>query len=430
MPMLYREGKKAFCCLQLEIIRETSNHSIFAWCMWMPQTGSVLAEDPSDFRDCCYIQKVKPNEFINKLVKYIKENKLGRRNRWACQCKLVALCDTAHSQQFHTFTVSNAGIQVFLPVIPLPYSLSHFRAILACTGFGGLATIDLVSSGSSFDRIPDINDSTFTTYPEFKTLHLTHHQDVNEKRHEFTLDDKHALYHEFICCGTYPHEFWGNVVTLSSLTDDLIVIVYVNNDARSCFTVGLGYYCGQGWVHVICDGYSPPQEADWINFGRRAYHWMWNAHAKHAQSMPKHKHEDPNDHFTKHIHLPQSIWAARVVWGRWEMVDFKVMVDIEQCPGCCDGPCRWMTTENDCGTLCMPGLMKMVQGPYLLRLDGWKVCFEKCSGQWVALGDYGDYSDGILIQTDSIFEDMLALSMDPKDSTYSSVVSCISDGGW
>ncbi|KAI6143099.1 heterokaryon incompatibility protein-domain-containing protein, partial [Pisolithus tinctorius] len=52
MPMLYGEGKKAFERLQLEIIRVSSDQSIFAWNPPKPRTGSVLADDPSDFRGC------------------------------------------------------------------------------------------------------------------------------------------------------------------------------------------------------------------------------------------------------------------------------------------------------------------------------------------------------------------------------------------
>ncbi|KAI6020592.1 heterokaryon incompatibility protein-domain-containing protein [Pisolithus marmoratus] len=436
MPMLYGEGKNAFRRLQLEIVKETGDHSIFAWRTRMPRTGSVLAEDPRDFLGCGYIRKVEPDDFGDKLVKYIEEKKLnkpwhfdllGRSRSRAHQRKLIALRDAARSQQFHTFTVSNTGIQVFLPVIPDPESPSHFRAILACGYGGGLDTIDLVSSGTSLDRIANMH-TTFTTYPEFKTLHLTHHQDVNEKRRKFTLDDKHVSHHGFTRCGTYPREFKGSAVTLSSLTDDLIVIVYANNDARSSFAVGLGYYRGQGWVHVVYDECFPAQEADGTNFGSRAYDRVWEARAKHAQSMPKHEPAHHNDHFTKHAHLPRSIWAARVVWGRWEMDDFKVMVDVEQCPGCCDGPCRWTTTDSDCSDIGVPWLMKTVQGPYSLRLDGWEAYFDKCSGQRVALGDYGDDSDGVLTRTGNIFEDMRTLGIDSEDTTSPPVVSRVS--GW
>ncbi|KAI6001736.1 hypothetical protein EDC04DRAFT_1059317 [Pisolithus marmoratus] len=436
MPMLYGEGNKAFRRLQLEIIKETSDHSIFAWDTWMPRTGSVLAEDPNDFQGCGDFRKVEPDNFGDKLVEYIEQKNLG--NHWYIQrnfrristnpihlCRLAWLRWRARSlsQQLRTFTVSNAGIQVCLPVIPSHDSPSHFKAIFACTDdYSCLITTDLVSSGTSFDRIPNMR-TTFTTYPEFKTLHLTHHQDVNEKRREFTLDDKHASYHGFTRCGTYPHEFRGNAVTLSSLTDSLVATVYANMNARSCFAVGLGYYRGQGWVHIVYDEHFPAQEADRTDFGGRAYYQMWKGRAKHVQTMPKRQRVHNNDHFTKHVHLPQSIWAARVVWGRWEMDDFKVMVDVEQCPGCCDGPCRWTTTDSDYGDVGMPGLMKTVQGSYSLRLDGWEARFDECSGQQVALGDYGDYSDGVLTRTGNIYEDMRTLGMDFEDTTYSPMVS-------
>ncbi|KAI6148072.1 hypothetical protein BKA82DRAFT_3956364, partial [Pisolithus tinctorius] len=63
MQMLYGEGKTTFQRLQLKTIRVSSNRSIFAWDLLMPQTGSVLAEDPSDFRKCGSIRKVERNEF-------------------------------------------------------------------------------------------------------------------------------------------------------------------------------------------------------------------------------------------------------------------------------------------------------------------------------------------------------------------------------
>ncbi|KAI6023010.1 hypothetical protein PISMIDRAFT_59438, partial [Pisolithus microcarpus 441] len=54
MPMLYGEGSKAFQRLQLEIIRVSGDHSIFAWNRkgQLDEYGSVLADDPSCFRGC------------------------------------------------------------------------------------------------------------------------------------------------------------------------------------------------------------------------------------------------------------------------------------------------------------------------------------------------------------------------------------------
>lgn len=67
--------------------------------------------------------------------------------------------------------------------------------------------------------------------------------------------------------------------------------------------------------------------------------------AEHACNMPKPErgYLTREAYFTKHAHLPRSIWAVRVVWSRGEGDDLKVVVDVEQCPGCCDGLRKWTT---------------------------------------------------------------------------------------
>ncbi|KAI6032536.1 hypothetical protein EDC04DRAFT_2234920 [Pisolithus marmoratus] len=108
------------------------------------------------------------------------------------------------------------------------------------------------------------------------------------------------------------------------------------------------------------------------------------------------------------------------------MNNFNVMVDVEQCPGCCDGPYGLTTTSNDRGGLDTPGLMKTVCNSYSLELDGCPTRLGECSSQGTALGDYGDYSGGSFKRTGNLFEDMRALGIDPTDSAYCSVVSRVS----
>ncbi|KAI6101064.1 heterokaryon incompatibility protein-domain-containing protein [Pisolithus croceorrhizus] len=437
MPMVYGEGKKAFQRLQREIIRVSTDQSIFAWSLQIPRTGSVLAEDPSDFWDCGEVKKMEPSVFVDKLWEYTasrglsepSRNKIaGREQHWR---KLVAWLRGVDSQEFHTFTVSNVGIQVFLPVVPSRDSPSHCKAILACTRDSDLVTIDLVSSGRSFART-SINFLLPATYPEFKTLHLIHHQDANETRRQVALDDEYASYHGFTRRGTYPREFTDNTVTLSSLVDDLIVIVYANDNVGAWFAIGLGYYLGQEWVHVDGDGRSPTEEKGWEDVDRKAYNRMWKARTTHAMSTFNSKDSDvpPEGHFIKHVHLSQSIWAVRVIWGRWEADNSKIIVDVMQCPGCCVGPCSVTNISRDCSGLGTPGLTEdAVFGPYSLELDGRPVRLWKCSGQRIVLGDYGDYSDGELVRTGNIFEDMRTLGSDRGDSTNWRAVHPVS-GPW
>ena len=65
MPMLYGEGKKAFRRLQLEIMRTSNDQSIFAW--GIGRAGSILADDPSFFRDCDNMELMDRDEFIKSL---------------------------------------------------------------------------------------------------------------------------------------------------------------------------------------------------------------------------------------------------------------------------------------------------------------------------------------------------------------------------
>ncbi|KAI5987367.1 hypothetical protein EDD15DRAFT_2199579 [Pisolithus albus] len=433
MPMLYGEGSKAFRRLQLEIIREFNDHSIFAWNPRRPRTGSVLAEDPSDFWDCGSVERLEPAKFADRLMVYIEDEGLRNTSRSGSE-ELAALLDTVDSQQFHIFTPSNAGIQVLLPVIPSRDSPSHFRAILPCTRDLDLVTVDLVSSGRSFAR-SSIDSLLPATYPEFKTLHLIHYQDTNEMRHESALDDKYASFHGFTRRCTYPREFTSNIVTHSSLVEDLIVVVYADNTGSS-FAIGLGHYLGQGWVHVVDGGHSPTEEENWADIARQVYCRMWRARAKHARLLANYDNPFRDAYFIQHVHLPRSIRAVRVVWKIRRVDGFIVMVDVVECPGCCGGPCRMTTADvgtfSICSNACrvgMWGIMEEARHSYWLQLDDRRIWAEKCSGQQIELGDYGDYSNGNLVRTGNIFEGVWATGIDLEDSSRSMVSSSTSRHG-
>ncbi|KAI6022063.1 glycosyltransferase family 20-domain-containing protein [Pisolithus marmoratus] len=117
MPMLYGEGSKAFQRLQWEIIRVSSDHSIFAWNRraqfgWF---GSVLADDPSYFRGCHDIERVDDFDFVDSLGAYMRQDILGRT---IDRVKLVFLRRRARSLPLSRWDVTNLGIQMTLSVLP------------------------------------------------------------------------------------------------------------------------------------------------------------------------------------------------------------------------------------------------------------------------------------------------------------------------
>ncbi|KAI6040090.1 heterokaryon incompatibility protein-domain-containing protein [Pisolithus marmoratus] len=320
MPLLYGEGSKAFQRLQLQIIRVSSDHSIFAWNPkgLLRRHGSVLADDPSCFLGCHDIKR--EYDFVDSLGAYMRQDILG----WAIdQVKFMLLRWRAHSLQLSRWDVTNMGIQVTLPVLRSRYLPRYFfRAILPCRDrYGNLITLDLESSGDSVCKRSHVA-LHYNGFPEFRSLYLHFSQDV--QYFDLRLDDRRTSWYGFTRCGTFPREITGDIVKFSSDGHTLMVLVYANNATRSRFAVGLRRDPNRVWAHIFCDECPVNQEvwSSWVGFAAQAYDILWNA--------PLYEYN------TRDIHLPRSICHARIVHTGRKSGSTDVMIDIEQCPGCCD----------------------------------------------------------------------------------------------
>ncbi|KAG6330861.1 hypothetical protein ID866_8228 [Astraeus odoratus] len=116
LPMLYGEGSKAFHRLQLEVIRASNDHSIFAWghSRTSGWSSSFLADSPKDFHDCSEVKRIEHADYARKF-------NLARQAEAADKFL-----------EIRAFTITNAGIQICLPVFPCHGSSFFFRAALAC----------------------------------------------------------------------------------------------------------------------------------------------------------------------------------------------------------------------------------------------------------------------------------------------------------
>ncbi|KAI1125477.1 heterokaryon incompatibility protein-domain-containing protein [Nemania abortiva] len=67
IPLLYGEGQRAFVRLQREIMRESDDHSIFAWSSGQAEddslNGGILASSPSQFASSGHIRRPETTEF-------------------------------------------------------------------------------------------------------------------------------------------------------------------------------------------------------------------------------------------------------------------------------------------------------------------------------------------------------------------------------
>ncbi|KAI6097064.1 heterokaryon incompatibility protein-domain-containing protein [Pisolithus sp. B1] len=339
MPMLYGEGSKAFERLQLEIIRVSSDHSIFAWNTkgQFQEYGTILADDPSCFRGCHDIVKVTPEEFSKRLRKQLNENQLDADT----QCgKCISLCNSTgmDSPRLLRFDVTNLGIHVSLPVLSLGDNDSpRLRTILPCCDrFGNLITIDLDSRGlSSCYRSLHAGHDEYHACPEFRSLYLACFRNSKQSGYRLRLDDRGTCQFGFTRCGTFPRKIANDEVVLSSQGNTFIVVVYASNAFISRFAVGLGYHLGQLWARVFCDDCAASQEArvPWAGFAKQAYDIMWNAPIHTFCRIPD---------TTEDVHLPRSIYDVRIVCGSGAGSDTDLKIDIERCPGCCGGPRKYV----------------------------------------------------------------------------------------
>ncbi|KAG6329684.1 hypothetical protein ID866_9405 [Astraeus odoratus] len=336
MSILYGEGKEAFHRIQVEIIRISTDHSLFAWDPEgrIRRPGSVLADDPSYFRDCHDVVEMEPNKFIRNIKQdatkaaFTYSKSSGRHHD-------LALGNVDKS--LRTFTVTNGGIQIWLPLTPYRDSPDVFRATLACHKDGMPMTVDFAAYKSNYYRyFGAIGPPKETS--EFRQLYLA---SQDETLRDFTLVYNTIPFCGFSRCGTFPRPISGNSFALSA-TNDLMVVVYANHGTNARFAVAFGHYFGQEWAHIICE--QPPRNGiwnRWQDFARQVCDQMQGVAPEHARHMAEACLSKPSLFYTKHGHFPRSVSAARVICSSLRRSsDCTIMVDIVQCSGCC-APIQW-----------------------------------------------------------------------------------------
>ncbi|KAI5980778.1 hypothetical protein F5J12DRAFT_349740 [Pisolithus orientalis] len=158
----------------LEIIQMTNDQSIFAW-GWSRSGGlanSFLAKDPSDFHGCSSVIRMDLSDFIAALEKHLSKKQLR---------KLVSL-----EEQFQTFTVTNHGIQIWLPLKRQSCcgGSEFLAAILTCCDArekSSPITITIERFGPNrfryFGQLPVVENQPLSI--EFKSILLPYRDNIN-----------------------------------------------------------------------------------------------------------------------------------------------------------------------------------------------------------------------------------------------------------
>ena len=310
MPMLYGEGKKAFHRLQLEIIRMSNDHSIFAWCCkgMQVRTGSILADDPSFFWDCNTMQLMNQDEFIKSLGKHTSEKEF-------LDIPPEEELPSIEDEQFGAFPIMNRGIRIWLFLCPLVNSDSVFQAWLPCHSYpsGPPVVINLASWESNYYQHTEWGYESLGQDLQLCHVYLRF-QDTLHCNSTFEINDSVILKKGFTCWDAYPDGqlITGNMVTLSA-TDPLRLQGYSCRQEHH-FTVGFGWYIGQNWVHVLCEEPVSLLLSVWPYYGA-----MLHRAPVHAQAMKKACFGAASHRVCiMKTHLPRSTWILQISCVMWE----------------------------------------------------------------------------------------------------------------
>jgi len=270
MPMLYGEGRKAFHRLQLEIIRTSEDQSIFAWGHG-GRTGSILADDPSFFRNCGDLELMDLKQFIQSLHR-IPNSTLPE-----------AVPASFKDDRFGTFQITNRGIQIWMLFTPSVGSSSVLQAWLPCYSrplgtpvppVPAPVPIELVSWQSNCYRYFSPVGAPFSTERTIECRQLClRYQDMPHRDATFEIDDSGITETEngFTYCGTFPSELGGSTFKPTS-ADPLCIKVYSDDNDNRRFAVGVGQCFGHDWIHFVVE--KSPGGCPWEEYARAEYHNM------------------------------------------------------------------------------------------------------------------------------------------------------------
>ena len=115
MPMLYGEGRKAFVRLQEEIIKTSTDHSIFAWrSNELGRNAQLLADSPNAFK--------------------IRQGDIIRHTDW---------------HPVESYSMTNRGLTITLPIVVITYPgsmKSEYAAVLNCQEDGFFLALRLYAA--------------------------------------------------------------------------------------------------------------------------------------------------------------------------------------------------------------------------------------------------------------------------------------------
>ena len=301
-------GRKAFQSLQEALISEYGDQSIFSW-SGQPK-GNILAESPSDFRDCFDVVPWRPSSWSKSLLRppfQIGQGSITTRLRltrcrgssYIFQAELACCHNKDGSKDQKSIVITLAEVN------DVYYRIS-----------GDFRSSDEAEEREIVLRCRPIDSSfKFNVNGLLKTIRLGadrwNRKYVHQVRDQIDIQNGQ---HEAI---RYDH-------VVSS-------VCHPHYDKR--FSIVLGFFGGRISVHVAHDGPSDKVTPDVVH---------------HANCMDRLREEistDPASRFelVMHYHIPRTIQALKLAYKSESWRGGFVTLDIVKCFGCCMP--GWMSVD-------------------------------------------------------------------------------------
>ena len=309
LEVKYGEGASdAFQRLQEVLIKEYEDQSIFSWST-LPKTGSVLAESPSDFRDCA--------DVIRRDL-----HSLAQRSR---------------------STLCQGSVKIPLRVTRCLGSSYIFRAELACCHRGNTQpiTITLAESNEVYHRIFESESFHLSNEIEEREIYLWC-RPVHPSA--FTFDISNLPKSIILGNDLLQRDSEDRTMQLTSSQHQTIRYRHIASGTshtqhiKGTFGIFFGFCIGRGSVHVDRDGPSKEITSDVVHHANCIRHTQKEVAAREALEESKVK-------LIRHFHIPHTLQAVELVYENRGWKVGVVTLKVVRCVGYCVP--IWVSVDGD-----------------------------------------------------------------------------------
>ena len=297
LDVKYGEGASdAFQRLQEVLIKEYGDQSMFSWST-LPKTGNVLAESPSDFRDCADVIK------------------------WDPRCLA----------QFPS-TFCQGSVRIRLRLTRCCGSSHIFKAELACCHRGNAEaiTITLAESNGVYHRI---------LFENFRTSKETEEREIclwcrPVYPSAFTFDISNLPQSIILGNIRLQRDFEDQFVRLTHTQHYMIRYRHIANSTTRAdhnidtFGIYFGFCIGRGSVHVECDGPSGNVTSDVLHHANCIHRTQKEVAVNTAL-------EESGVKLVRHFHIPHTLQAVELFYENQGWKTGSVTLKVVRCVGCC-----------------------------------------------------------------------------------------------